>query len=223
MRSLHKRIRYVYLSVVTTVSLCSIALTQVKMVHADTVDTTEQSGDTVIKAVVEEGKADHDADSENINEKATTKGIITEESDDSLSDTNANSTEANSASPERETSASGVSAVSSSAASSSSTVTKTQSSNFSHTQSSSSTSSTATSKVAAPDRKSVSGSETATKTKTAKVAAVGSRSKVNSTKLVKKNGKCTGTIQRLISMLKVSIRMISKMRLTTMILPVQRW
>ncbi|ALO02910.1 hypothetical protein ASU28_00330 [Lactiplantibacillus paraplantarum] len=107
MRGLHKGVRYVYLSAVAAVSLCSIALTQVTMVHADT---TEQSSDTVVKAMVEEDKDNQHVDSENIKETATTKD----------SDGNASSAEANSASQGTTTSVSSASNVNSSATSASS-------------------------------------------------------------------------------------------------------
>ncbi|GEK64867.1 hypothetical protein LJA01_27700 [Lactobacillus japonicus] len=110
MRDLHKGVRYVYLSAVVTVSLCSIALTQVTMVHADT---TEQSSDTVVRAMVEEDKANQNVDSENIKETATTKD----------SNDNASSAKANSTSQGTTTSLSSTSRVNSSATSASSLMT----------------------------------------------------------------------------------------------------
>lgn len=179
MRGLHKGVRYVYLSAVATVSLCSIALTQVTMVHADT---TEQSSDTVVRAVVEEDKANQNVDSENIKKTATTK--------DSAG--NASSTEANSTSQGTTTSVSSVSKMDSSATSASSSMTmESQSSSFTQTRNSSSIGSTdaATSKAEAADKESTNGNETETKVRVAKVAAVRSRAKVNdSTELIKKNG-----------------------------------
>ncbi|MCT3282538.1 hypothetical protein EFP16_03090 [Lactiplantibacillus pentosus] len=74
MRGVHKGVRYVYLSAITTVSLCSIVLTQAVMAHADTVDTTGQNSNSIVKSVVEERKANRDVDSKNATEKKRHNG-----------------------------------------------------------------------------------------------------------------------------------------------------